>query len=351
MTPVREVAPDRLLRDANLYQSAFWARFKERRRLRTQAFEIEHERGTFPLVLVHRPITVGAGVGYAPHGPAVPVDAEDQGPFLEDVSESLRELVPPSCRFLRFDLPWASPYTEGGGWAEPPEPRVREMRMNFGCRRWRLRKAPTDVQPPDTVVLDLAHEPERILDGMHPKHRRCIRQAGRRGVTVGRGTLDDLAAWHRLHLETSQRQGVAAEELSYFRDLLTTARHHDADVLLYLAHRAGGLVAGAIVVLLAGRAYYLFSASSLAGRRCFASFAVLWRAVLEARESGCRALDLMGIPPDDRPGHPMHGLYRFKTRFGGSIRHRRGCWDYPFDEGMYPALALVGDTRNALHRR
>jgi lipid II:glycine glycyltransferase (peptidoglycan interpeptide bridge formation enzyme) len=64
---------------------------------------------------------------------------------------------------------------------------------------------------------------------------------------------------------------------------------------------------------------------------------------------GCRSLDLMGIPPDDRPGHPMHGLYRFKTRFGGSIRHRRGCWDYPLEEALYPALAFVGDTTNPLN--
>jgi lipid II:glycine glycyltransferase (peptidoglycan interpeptide bridge formation enzyme) len=44
---------------------------------------------------------------------------------------------------------------------------------------------------------------------------------------------------------------------------------------------------------------------------------------------------MFGIPPDEDPDHPMAGLYRFKTGFGGKIIHRPGSWDYPCKPILY----------------
>ncbi|MEX0983072.1 MAG: hypothetical protein WD577_11640 [Bacteroidales bacterium] len=33
--------------------------------------------------------------------------------------------------------------------------------------------------------------------------------------------------------------------------------------------------------------------------------------------------------------HPMHGLYRFKSGFGGNMFHRMGCGDYPLNKTEY----------------
>jgi len=344
-----EVAPEQLEFDANLFQCALWARFKQGRRTPTQAFHIHHRGRRYPLVVVHRPVRAEITVGYAPHGPDVPVPVDEQGPFLEALSEELRPRVPESCRVLRYDLPWSDPYLGSGEWDARPEPRVREMRMNFGCRWWNLRKAPTDLQPPDTVILDLAAPLEAILASMHPKHRYCVRTSLRRGVEVRAGSIDDLPRWHDLYRETARRAGFVAEDPEYFEALLETAAHHDPDVRLLLAERDGELLSGSIVATVADTGCYLFSASSRGGRRRFASFAVLWRAIEGAKASGCRWFDLMGVPPDDRPDHPMHTLYRFKTRFGGYLHHRRGCWDYPLDEELYPAVAMAADPAGAFH--
>jgi lipid II:glycine glycyltransferase (peptidoglycan interpeptide bridge formation enzyme) len=59
------------------------------------------------------------------------------------------------------------------------------------------------------------------------------------------------------------------------------------------------------------------------------NYALQWRAIEDAVGSGCAWYDMFGIPPADDPSHPMHGLYRFKTGFGGSIVHRLGAWDAP----------------------
>jgi hypothetical protein len=71
--------------------------------------------------------------------------------------------------FIRYDLPWPSQY---GGRTEQqrypdgsirPEPRLQEVRMNFGTRSWNLRKAAVDMTVADAVVIDLAQSEEELL--------------------------------------------------------------------------------------------------------------------------------------------------------------------------------------------
>lgn len=355
MSRVVEIEPERVKQDVNLFQSAFWAHFKQEQGYETQVFEIEHRGWKSPLVLVHRPCAGDSAFGYVPHGPGVAVPQDRQGPFLEFVSEEIRQRLPEACRFLRYDLPWPSPYGDrdasGGVQEGPPEPRVREMRMNFGSRNWNLRKAPTDMHPPDTVVLELTKTTACILAEMHPKARYGIRSAFRRGIRVEHGERKHLPAWHALYLDMTERKGIVAEDLTYFEKLLAAARVHEPDLRLYLAFRGKEPVAGSIVAFQGETATYLYSASSIPGRRLMASYAVLWKAVMEAKLHGCRWFDLFGIPSTAEPGHPMHGLYRFKTRFGGDIRRLRGCWDYPFDQEQYSFLSFADGYRDRYHRK
>ncbi|MCF8053588.1 MAG: peptidoglycan bridge formation glycyltransferase FemA/FemB family protein [Desulfobacterales bacterium] len=355
MPRVVEVRPENFPFDSNLFQSAFWARFKKRRGYQTQTFWIDYQGRTSPLVLVHRPCAENAGFGYIPHGPDIDLPPEQHGPFLEKVSERIRSSLPDGCRFLRYDLPWPSPYGQGEeGGAEacrPPEPRIRELRMNFGCRRWNLHKAPTDMQAPDTVLLDLNQPASRILSDMHKKARYCVRSAFRRGVRIEREGPELLPDWHRLYAQMAERKGIAFESLEYFDALFAAARGRQPRIRLYAAFRNSELLAGSIFAFHApsSQATYLFSASSAEGRKQTAAYAILWKAMMDAKVDGCRWFDFFGIPPADRPEHPMHGLYRFKTRFGGDIRRMRGCWDYPFDEQMYSMLALSSSTKDAYH--
>lgn len=45
------------------------------------------------------------------------------------------------------------------------------------------------------------------------------------------------------------------------------------------------------------------------------------------------------VAPKADPSHPMHGLYRFKTGFGGQMYHQMGCRDYPLDMDGYRQFA------------
>jgi lipid II:glycine glycyltransferase (peptidoglycan interpeptide bridge formation enzyme) len=68
----------------------------------------------------------------------------------------------------------------------------------------------------------------------------------------------------------------------------------------------------------------------------------------DAKEAGCETYDLFGIPPSDDPGHPMAGLYRFKTGFGGKIIHRCGSWDYAYQPLRYALFSAAEKIRKKL---
>jgi lipid II:glycine glycyltransferase (peptidoglycan interpeptide bridge formation enzyme) len=52
----------------------------------------------------------------------------------------------------------------------------------------------------------------------------------------------------------------------------------------------------------------------------------------------CRTYDMGAISPGDDPDHSFHGMYRFKTGFGGRIVHNTGSWDYPVRQDLYQAF-------------
>jgi lipid II:glycine glycyltransferase (peptidoglycan interpeptide bridge formation enzyme) len=188
------------------------------------------------------------------------------------------------------------------------------------------------VQAPDTVLIDLSPAPEEILAAMNPKCRYNVRLAARKGVSLRRAGAGELPVFYALLGETARRDGIAIHHLDYYRTLFAQGRDHGrnpVELRLYLAEHEGEAVAAIITLFRGAEGVYLYGASSDRKRNLMASYALQWQAMGDARESGCRYYDLFGIPPSADPGHPMAGLYRFKTGFGGRIIHRPGSWDYP----------------------
>ena len=343
--------PARLVPTPILQQTAFWSRVKARAGWIPRAFDLftsqPGPRGEVlgDILVICRPVGSDAQIAYVPFGPEPLPDDSARGPWLESISESLRPHLPESCIFVRYDLPWESPYAReedrydpDGSWLGNPDPRIRELRMNWGTERGSLRKAPTDVLPPDTVFVDLGPDEDGILARMRAKTRYNIRLAERRGVRVRTGTPEDLEAWYGLYLETAARNGIARHEFLHFRSVFSVplgAAEGAARPLLLLAERNGELLAGMILTISGRRATYLYGASSGAGRTAMAAYALQMEAIRRAKAAGCREYDLFGVAPRPESCHPMYGLYRFKTGFGGGLFHRQGCWDYPFDQERY----------------
>jgi lipid II:glycine glycyltransferase (peptidoglycan interpeptide bridge formation enzyme) len=356
---LRDVPYERIDGGDNLFQSPFWGRFKSLFGWTPQGFHFSSPVGSGSLLVLTRPIAAARRIAYVPLGPDLVLPPSEHGGFLEALSSSLQRQLPPGCVFLRYDLAWRTPYAEEDG-ARPasgedprPAPRIRELRMNFGTSKWNLRKAPTDLLPPDTVVVDLSVGEQRLLSEMSSTARYNVRMSKRRGVTAEVVGPEHLQTWQRMYTDTARRHGLEGRHRSYFRRLFAAAPRSPGEQtrLRLLFARVGGSVAAGMILALCGRrAVYLFGASTRRHSSLAPSHRLQWRAMQLARQHGCTSYDLFGIPPSNNPAHPLHGLLRFKTGFGGEILRRRGCWDFPFDLPVYEQLRGVELVREPFHR-
>ena len=327
MAQALPIALDDLQPGDELLQSALWGRFKQRFGWHPQAVSWQAAGSGGTLLALTRPTPFGL-LAYVPGAPAA-------APATGDPARVLAELAPRIAlpragaaarrpALVRYDLPWpaaAVPLTGA-----------------------RLYRAPVDVQPTSTVLVDLLEDEARLLARMKPKTRYNIRLAQRRGVTVAvlpaaaaRGR--PLADWYRLYRATAARHRITTHSERYFAALFELAAAAAAPELFLLSAGYRDELLGGIVVSICGRmGRYLYGASAPRRRELMANYALQWAALRLARERGCHTYDLYGIPPAADPSHPWFGLYQFKTGFGGAIVHRRGCWDYALQPLSYRLL-------------
>ncbi len=355
-----------------LLQTGFWGRFKGSFGWKPSAFLID---GRLPLLALTRKLGAGFSLCYVPHGPLSASTHNWSEYYLAEITRRLVAYLPAGCVFIRYDLPWGRSAAE-----------ERPLKPPF-------RRAPMDIQPASTVVLDLRPSEGSILAGMKAKTRYNIRLAEKRGVVVTVGALRDVEEWYALYRETAERDRIAIHSLAYYKRLVElsieppraeaappwweTNASRSAPVArprieLLLARagearggreagdegagsetsaKPGTLLAGIFVAICGKRATYLFGASSNAHRNLMASYLVQLEAIRLARRAGCELYDLFGIPFRDDPQDPMYGLYRFKTGFGGTILHRPGSWDFPLRRRAYALYRLAEGYRRWYYKR
>lgn len=341
---------DSLLATRLVQQTTFWGSVKKWLGWQVLAFDIEADGAASGDVLVLlRDVGGGSSVAYSPFGPEKLPENDRRGEYLALLSAELRRYLGSGCLFIRWDLPWVSPYAEDadrydseGLWLGPPETRLRELRMNWGVRDVGLRKSPSDVFPPDTILVDLQGETSAILARMKPKTRYNIRLAERKGVRVREGGVSDLELWQKLYRVTAVRNGIAPHSPRFFR-ALASGVEAKAKVRLLIAEKEDKALAAMFLSTSADRASYLYGASSGEDRHLMAPYALQWTAMSLAKRQGCASYDLFGVAPRPDPDHPLYGLSVFKSGFGGTMLHRQGAWDYPYDEKAY-ARYLVQET-------
>jgi lipid II:glycine glycyltransferase (peptidoglycan interpeptide bridge formation enzyme) len=363
-------------------QSDLWGRFKARFGWKALAFNAlwaavpetaatqrETAPGQKPLLVLQRRLGPGISFAYVPWGPELPscYDAESSNKAAAELALALRQFLSKDTAFTRFDFPWYSAELLSAGRADKSS--VAAAGSCFPRRPFV--RAAADVQPPDTVLVDLTAEEGAILGNMKPKWRYNAGLAEKKGVEIrlacssrnfpeSPGILqNELERYYSIYNETAERDGILIHGLEYYAALFEeTSGTSGVDLRLYMASHEGEDLAGIITLFRGSEAVYLYGASANRKRNLMAPNALQWRAMRDAKAAGCGVYDLFGIPPHDDPNHPMAGLYRFKTGFGGRIIHRPGSWDYsyrPLAKGLYSAAERtrkkLWDLKKKLKRR
>ena len=332
-------------------QTPFWAAFKERHGWKALYFSLEAGSKPVLLTILVRRLGRFASIAYIPLGPAIDGNgSESQGRLLAELTAQLVPHLNANTLCIRFDPPWGTSVSNCDAQAEHTVERRVRPPLPEG-----VRAAPAHIQPPDTVILDLTKEADTLLAEMKPKWRYNIRLGEKKGVTVRylegeEGATEGIDIFYGLYLETAKRDGIAVHSKGYYADLVRMGAPLPGSVFpytggvsvrVYIAEHEGAALASIVTLFCGDEAVYLYGASSNEKRNLMPAYCLQWRAIRDAREARCKRYDFYGIPPVDDPAHPMYGLYRFKTGFGGSIVHRTGSVDLPLRPVLYGLYRLA----------
>lgn len=292
---------------------------------------------------------------YIPMAPEL-LHSPDETPALylkrmQTIALSLKKYIPADTLCVRFDPPVDFLSVEERDSFIKTIPQLSEQYISL---------SPTAVQPPDTVLLNLDLSENDLLAAMKSKWRYNIHLAEKKEVIVTAYHFGELGfeeafdQFYSLFQTTGKRDGISPHAKTYYQDLLKRgAPSSDADnpvVTLYMARNEGDWLAGIITLFCKREAVYLFGASGNLKRNLMPAYLLQWTAIKDAKQFGCPVYDFYGMPPTDDPAHPMHGLYLFKTGFGGTIVHRMGSVDVPLNK-MYRMYIAAEKARAWYHRK
>lgn len=309
-------------------QSSLWAQVNHQRGWRCVRVTIETDNqiiAGFQMLL--RSVPLVGKIGFIPRGPVI---INDDTRLIEAVLQQIYQ-VARTEKVILFKL--QPPHTDEV-WVE------RLIQEEF----WPSHSHADNVA---TVLIDLALDESQLLKNMKKSLRKGIRRAERAGVTVRKGTAQDLSTFYRILQETSWRGNFAIHNEAYYQQvwqIFVTSGH----IALFLAEYEGEAVAGVMLILFGDTAYARFGGWNGRHGKYEPNSFLRWTAIRWAKTQGYRWYDFMGI--DETVARAVlrgqkphgHGYSAFKLGFGGQVVLSPGTYDYmrqPFLFKSYKWLA------------
>lgn len=325
----------------HLLQSWTWGELKESFGWRAARMGWTAESGN-PVAAAQLLVRTRAGglkLAYCPKGPTLDWSQADRR--LEVLSGLLDEARRRGAFMLKIDP--EVPYEAGPG---------HEVERELRAAGWR--RSQDKVQFRNTLVLDLRLEEEALLANMKQKWRYNVRLAGRKGVRVRRGGLEDLDLLYRMYAETARRDGFVIRTRQYYHQAWRSFTEQSLAQPL-IAEVDGQPVAGQVIYRYGKTAWYLYGMSTNLHREKMPNHLLHWEAIRWAKGQGCETYDFVGAPEELNEEDPMWGVYRFKLGFGGRFVETVGEWDYPIRPQVYRVYQRVWprilDVMRAFGRR
>ena len=175
-----------------------------------------------------------------------------------------------------------------------------------------------EIQPRFVFRLNIKGKTEdEIFKEFHSKTRYNIRLATKKGVIVKEGTKEDLKEFHKIMVETGERDNFIIRSLSYFEKMYDElAPNH---MKLLLAYHEDKPIAGIIPIMYGNKVWYLYGASSNSHRNLMPNYLLQWTMIQEAIKDGYDMYDFRGVSGVVDENHPQYGLYRFKKGFNAEF--------------------------------
>jgi lipid II:glycine glycyltransferase (peptidoglycan interpeptide bridge formation enzyme) len=299
-------------------QSLHWQRLKHKQGMRSLHLGIfEGDNLIGGSIFYASPKSNGAGLLVAPEGPIIPfTNPQKAAPMLAMLIDEVKQAAPVfGAMAMRIEprLP-------------PPQPKVLR---EFG-------RAPVNLVPRETLYIDLSPDLGAIRQAMKPKGRYNLRLSERNGIKVVEDNLA-LDKFYAVLQEASKRDDFALESYRFFENIVQVLCPSGCARMLFAEHE-GETLASALITNYGNRATYLYGGITNRKRNLMAGYALQWRAIVDAKESGAKIYDFYGIDPFRAPENEYARFSQFKTRFGGEVVRFIGAQDYFFVDNLVDAF-------------
>lgn len=192
-----------------------------------------------------------------------------------------------------------------------------------------------EIQPRFVFRLDIKDKTEEeVMSGFHQKWRYNIRLAGKKGVVVKEGTREDLKDFHKIMIETGNRDGFITRPLEYFEKMYDNMQPQ-GHMKLLMAYYEDKPISGVIPIFYGNKTWYLYGASSNQHRNLMPNYLLQWEMIKMAIARHDDIYDFRGVSGVVDESHPQYGLYRFKKGFGAKFTEFIGEIYIPFKPLTY----------------
>ncbi|MBI5245394.1 MAG: peptidoglycan bridge formation glycyltransferase FemA/FemB family protein [Elusimicrobia bacterium] len=204
---------------------------------------------------------------------------------------------------------------ESGGWKRPVKPLNRNA----------------------TFLLDIAHSADALRKCLSSNWSHNLRRSEKRCAPPRRWESPDTKELIRVYRSMEGYKGMRPQYGE--RELQSLLGALAGSIILYRADdERGAPLALRACAAQKDKAWDLLAASSEAGRRCYASYALLWALLRECMARGVREFDLGGADPVE-----AKGVHDFKKGTGARFVEYLGEWDWASPSWLrVPASALAG---------
>ncbi len=282
--------------DGGFLQSEEWRKFKEKTGLKT--FLVEQD-GKFYASILKQVLPLKFQYFFIPRGPFLDVDA--------NIDNAIKELL-----FLAKK--------EKISWIRIEPQTFQDFEKIKKSLSYKIEKSPKNLQPPQTMILDLTKSEEELLMQMKEKTRYSVRLSSRKGVEFYEtNSKSDFNEFLSLMKETAERNKINIQSDDYFKILLDDFKNDN--VKLYVAKYDEKILSTMFMYYNNETATYLYGASSGQLRNLNASTGLYWHTIQEAKKKGFLKYDFWGTDIVKKDGNYVpkennwKGISRIKLGF------------------------------------
>jgi hypothetical protein len=177
--------------------------------------------------------------------------------------------------------------------------------------------------PRTEFIVDLTRSEEERWKQLSTHHQRKIKKAGKHGLVFEEARSGEaMQELRRLQIGSRDRRMERGEyfglqDAAYYEQM--GRRYFERNLgCLFLMRYEGRPVSAAFISIYSGRALYVLGGSEPKGFELDAPALLFWKVFSRCVELGCREFNLGGVPASSADQESLaHGLYRFKSGFGG----------------------------------